>query len=111
MNHPDAAALSGRPDEAEDAPARTDADEAQPIYPVDRSFILEIHRDATLADTGWIGRAEHIASGAAKRFSDTADLLRFLAAAVLGAKPNDSVEPAHSNDSASAGRGEPRPTS
>lgn len=104
LNHPDAAALSGRQNEAADAPARTDADEAQPIYPVDRSFILEIHRDATLADAVWIGRAEHIASGAAKRFSDTADLLRFLAAAILGAKPDDSVEAAHINDSASAER-------
>lgn len=50
MNHPDAAALHGRQNEAAGAPSRADADEAQPIYPVDRSFILEIHRDATLVD-------------------------------------------------------------
>jgi hypothetical protein len=104
MNHPDPAALSGRLDEAADAPSRANADQAQPIYPVDRSFIVEIHRDATFADAGCIGRAEHIASGAVKRFSDSADLLRFLAAAIRDANPDDSVEAARVNDSASAGR-------
>lgn len=92
MDNPKLAALSEPLEVALDDPSRTPAEPGQPIYPVDRSFIVEIHRDTTFADSGCIGRAEHIASGAVKRFADTSDLLQFLAAAVLGAPPKESAD-------------------
>lgn len=80
------------------------AEPGQPIYPVERSFILEFHRDAIFANAGCVGRAEHIATGTVKRFSDAADLLRFLATAAGGAPPPGAADaPASASEPTAAG--------
>ncbi len=50
-----------------------------PLYPANRAFVIEIHRDATVADGGFSGRVEHLTSARVLRFSDLESLLRFLA--------------------------------
>lgn len=54
----------------------------RPLYPADRTFVIEIQRDAAITAGLCLGRVEHINSGQVVRFADVATLLRFLAEAI-----------------------------
>lgn len=49
-------------------------------YPVARSYVLKLHRDAQAFSTGLSGRIESLATGAVHDFSNGEELLAMLAA-------------------------------
>jgi hypothetical protein len=49
----------------------------QPSLPVRRAFVVQFRTEADLAQSCFIGRAEHVLSGQATRFSSVEKLLAF----------------------------------
>ena len=49
-------------------------------YPVGRSYVLKLHRDAAASPTGLAGRIEHLASGVTREFDSGPELLALLSA-------------------------------
>ncbi len=46
--------------------------------PADRAFVLQLRRETDAGANPFVGRIEHIASGAAEQFVSAADLIRFV---------------------------------
>lgn len=53
--------------------------DARATYPVGRSYVLKLHRDAAASPTGLAGRIEHLASGLIQEFESGPELLALLA--------------------------------
>jgi hypothetical protein len=47
--------------------------------PAERAFVIQLRPQTDPADELFVGRVEHIASGAAARFASSADLIAFVA--------------------------------
>ena len=56
--------------------------------PYDRSFVVQLGRDADPVAGTIAGRAEHIATGRSLRFRSWEELLAFVAACAAGAEPD-----------------------
>ena len=56
--------------------------------PYDRSFVVQLGRDADPEAGTFAGRAEHIATGRSPRFRSWEELLAFVAACAAGAEPD-----------------------
>jgi hypothetical protein len=56
--------------------------------PYDRSFVVQLGRDADPGAGTIAGRAEHIATGRSLRFRSWEELLAFVAACAAGAEPD-----------------------
>jgi hypothetical protein len=50
----------------------------QPIYPSNRAFVLQFHREADLEASRCLGRIEQVVSGKVGHFQSLEELLAFL---------------------------------
>jgi len=58
--------------------------------PAERAFVLQLRPETDAGADLFVGRIEHIASGAAEQFVSAADLIRFVRR-VLGSGPAERV--------------------
>jgi hypothetical protein len=57
----------------------------QPTLPLQRSFVVQLHADAEVAQGEVWGRVEHIRSGQATHFQSVEELVRFMVGVLHGA--------------------------
>jgi hypothetical protein len=51
---------------------------SQPTYPTRRAFVVQIHREADVAQDDVRGRVEHIVSGQVAHFGTVEELVQFI---------------------------------
>jgi hypothetical protein len=60
---------------------------SQPAYPARRGFVVQIHREADVAQNDVRGRVEHIVSGQAARFGTVEELVQFIVQVLTAEAP------------------------
>jgi len=66
------------------------ADARRSRLPADRAFVLQLRPEFDAGADLFVGRIEHIASGAAEQFVCAADLIQFVKR-VLGSEPAERI--------------------
>jgi len=61
--------------------------DTSPSYPIDRTYVLKLHRDAVPADGQLFGRIESVSSGEQFHFATLAELLACLVRDRSGTPP------------------------
>lgn len=92
----------------EDTTQRREREETEVPLPPNRAFVVQFRAQADPKGELFVGRAEHLASGAAERFGSPAELIAFIAkvlapeasAGIVSASPPTSGVPV---DAASSG--------
>ena len=62
-----------------------------PTYPTAGAYVVQLHREASPETGVWIGRIEHVATGAHHEFTSGASLLAWLLKQSVNARP-DSID-------------------
>jgi hypothetical protein len=66
-------------------PQRSGVEACESPLPLERAFVLQIRPQMGAGDQLFVGRIEHIVSGAAERFTSTAEVIAFVTRVLLPA--------------------------